>query len=186
MKMIVQSIVMIAPIIYIIYIRKEKITSYGFLKFEWRNFFEATKHGLFILFTAFLITFLVVGILVQTKLIDLKGISEIKIKDLSQNLNIVLVVFSIVPLFFVSLGEELAFRSFFYRKLQNLFKNDIIIIIAINLIFALGHLYQGFIGFVVTFVLGIVFAINFRRYGNIYSIIFLHTAKNFLAIVVRV
>jgi membrane protease YdiL (CAAX protease family) len=95
--------------------------------------------------------------------------------------NILLFILSIIPIFLGAFTEELCFRSYFYNNLNKIIQNEWVCIIITNLLFSLGHIYQGIYGCIYSFVLGIVMSIEYKRRNNIYTIIIFHMITNVYA-----
>ncbi|WP_029284576.1 CPBP family intramembrane glutamic endopeptidase [Pedobacter sp. R20-19] len=74
-----------------------------------------------------------------------------------------------------AIGEELLFRAFAFAQLKNVFgeKKGFIVLIS-SLMFCLPHLYQGVAGLIMTFIFGIVFALLYMKYQNIWVNIIIH------------
>jgi len=93
--------------------------------------------------------------------------------DLSHNFNwqftnIELFPLVLIAMLFVGYWEELLFRVFFINKLQSFSLPLFFILPFTSLIFGLGHIYYGFLGFVITSFLGFVF-----------SLIYIFSKKNY-------
>ena len=84
--------------------------------------------------------------------------------------------FILVPMLLVAaFGEELFFRAYLLKALGDVFGFRAAVAVS-SLLFASGHIYQGFQNTVLIFVLGIVLCIFYRRTGSIA----VNTAAHFL------
>jgi membrane protease YdiL (CAAX protease family) len=81
--------------------------------------------------------------------------------------------------------EELFFRSYLltYMKQRNI--PAAAAIIASTLLFGLGHVYQGIVGFAGTAVIGLFFALMFVRKRNLHSVALAHGIYNFVTLMVN-
>ncbi len=94
---------------------------------------------------------------------------------------------SLIPLVFLtclSIGysEELFFRSYLLTEFH-LPGKGIYAVAVTSLVFASGHIYQGFLGFPVTFVIGFFLGIMFIRKRNLHSIAIAHGLYNFTILI---
>ncbi|QMU99355.1 CPBP family intramembrane metalloprotease [Borrelia sp. A-FGy1] len=80
--------------------------------------------------------------------------------------------------FFTGAVEELLYRSFIITKLKQMGFNSFISTIFSSIIFASGHIYYGFIGTFVTFILGFILAFIYLRYKNVYYVSLVHSFYN--------
>lgn len=93
----------------------------------------------------------------------------------------------IIPLLLITslltgYSEELFFRSYLYTRLEELKLEKIHIIITVNLIFSLGHFYEGYEGGINAFILGCFFSVVFIRKRNIHIPAIVHGLYNFTAL----
>lgn len=77
-----------------------------------------------------------------------------------------------------SFGEELLFRGFFFNQLKLIlpefkFKTLVISILS-SICFSLPHIYQGTSGLIMTFIIGMFFALIYVRTNNLWASITLH------------
>ncbi len=96
---------------------------------------------------------------------------------------------SIIPLILISslltgYSEELFFRSYLYTQLEDLELGKVHIIITVNLIFALGHFYEGYAGGLNALILGSYFSIIFLWKRNIHIPAIVHGLYNFAALMI--
>ncbi len=83
------------------------------------------------------------------------------------------------------LSEELFFRALLPLLLVLVTGQPLMSLLLAALIFGLMHAYQGWLGVVVTTVLGLVFTVIFLVSGNLWVAIALHAALDLMALVVR-
>jgi membrane protease YdiL (CAAX protease family) len=96
-----------------------------------------------------------------------------------------MILINLIPLILMAFAEEVCFRSFLYRNLCTIVKKKWICIIFVNLLFGAGHIYQGLMGVLGTFVIGIVFSIEFEKHNNIYTISIFHALRNIIDLIIR-
>ncbi|MDA3941088.1 MAG: type II CAAX endopeptidase family protein [Spirochaetia bacterium] len=94
----------------------------------------------------------------------------------------------LIPLIFLTCmatgySEELFFRSYLLSEFHSPGKEKYIIF-GTSLIFALGHIYQGVIGFLGTFVIGIFLASIFIKKQNLHRIAIAHGLYNFTVLMI--
>ncbi len=87
----------------------------------------------------------------------------------------------VVFITFLSTGyrEELFFRSYMLTEFISETSSPAPVVFAVSLLFASGHLYQGIIGFAVTFIIGIFFSVIFLKNRNVHSIAIGHALYDF-------
>jgi membrane protease YdiL (CAAX protease family) len=90
----------------------------------------------------------------------------------------------IIPLLLISsfltgYSEELFFRSYLFTMLEELKLGKIHIILTVNMIFALGHFYEGSAGGINAFILGCYFSLVFLKKRNIHIPAIVHGLYNF-------
>lgn len=95
----------------------------------------------------------------------------------------------VIPLLLISslltgYSEELFFRSYLYTQLEDLKLGKIHIIITVNLIFSLGHFYEGYAGGLNALILGSYFSIIFLWKRNIHIPAIVHGLYNFTALMI--
>lgn len=72
----------------------------------------------------------------------------------------ILVVYSLFSVY----PQELIFRTFFFQRYQNLFKNDVLFIVINAALFSLAHIFfRNSLVMIMTFIGGILFALTYRR-----------------------
>ncbi len=184
--LIIHTLQVLIPVMFIIYIKKENFNDYGFIKTDIKNIIKGLLHILLISIGLLLLFGILVGIILlflkNIDLIDFKGILSNRKNLQKERPNIIIIILFLIPLILNSINEELVFRSFLFNKFSKLLNNNLLIIIIINLLFASYHIYQGMFGFIGVFILGLSLSINFIKDRNIYTIIIFHTLKNFIAI----
>ncbi|WP_254712471.1 CPBP family intramembrane glutamic endopeptidase [Polaribacter pectinis] len=73
-------------------------------------------------------------------------------------------IFLFIYAFFSVYPQELLFRTFFFKRYENLFKNERLFIFINAVLFSLAHLFfQNTIVIVITFIGGILFAITYKK-----------------------
>lgn len=73
------------------------------------------------------------------------------------------------------LGQELLYRPLFFRRYGDLFRSDVMLVVANALIFSLAHaFYQNWVALTLTFIGGLIFAELYRRTGSFPLIFILH------------
>ena len=87
--------------------------------------------------------------------------------------------FILVTSILTGYSEELFFRSYLYTRLEQLRLSRIHILITINLIFSLGHFYEGVEGGINAFILGFFFSLIFLWKRNINILVIVHALYNF-------
>jgi len=169
------------PVIILMILTNDSFEEYGFNKISLKDLLKSLLRilGLTLLF---LIAF---GIIIR--LFFYKEINhEIIFKLLEEeNNNTLMILVNLVPIILMAFVEELNFRSFLYKNLNKIIENKWICIIIVNILFGIGHIYQGIIAVLGTFIIGIVFSIEFKKHNNIYTISIFHALRNILAFVLR-
>ena len=92
--------------------------------------------------------------------------------------------FSQIPLailFCITTGysEEIFFRSYLLTRLKQLGSSPAVAITVSSLLFAMGHLYQGYTGYIVAALQGVYFSIIFLKKKNIHLTALAHSLYNF-------
>jgi len=169
------------PIIILMILTNDSFEEYGFNKISLINLLKSLFRilGLTLLF---LIAF---GIIIS--LFFYKKINhEIIFKSLEEENNSTpMILINLAPIILSAFVEELYFRSYLYKNINKIIKNKWICIIIVNTLFGIGHIYQGIIAVFGTFIIGIVFSIEFKKHNNIYTISIFHALRNVLAFVLR-
>jgi membrane protease YdiL (CAAX protease family) len=104
---------------------------------------------------------------------------EIKLKHNS----IIMISLQLIPMAIAAFAEELCFRSYLYKNLNKLIGNKLLCIIIINIAFALCHIYQGIIGVISAFILGMALSLEFKKRGSIFTISLFHLLRNIISII---
>jgi membrane protease YdiL (CAAX protease family) len=184
LSMVVTSLQVSFPIIFIIILSKEPLNEYGFNRISKKDFVLSIVRQL-LHFIGIMIIVGIVIIIIQCifKLNLLNNTTKLNIK-IRKN-NIFLFILSIIPLFLSAFTEELCFRSYFYNNINKIIKNEWMCIIITNLLFSFGHIYQGIYGCIYSFVLGIVMNIEYKNRNNIYTIIIFHMITNVYTFAIR-
>jgi membrane protease YdiL (CAAX protease family) len=91
---------------------------------------------------------------------------------------------ALLPLAFVfcivsAYREELFFRAYLLTRLDQLGVRPAFAVAATAALFSAGHLYEGWIGVVVTAIHGVYLAVVFRKLRNIHSVAIAHGLYNF-------
>ncbi|MCP4163508.1 MAG: CPBP family intramembrane metalloprotease [Deltaproteobacteria bacterium] len=76
-------------------------------------------------------------------------------------------------------SEEIFFRSYLFTRLEQLQFNRIQILFTINIIFSIGHFYEGIQGGIIAFILGFFFSLVFIWKKNINIPAIVHALYNF-------
>ncbi len=97
----------------------------------------------------------------------------------------------ILPLVFITAvtigySEELFFRSYLLTEIIEYTGSRRSSIIAVSLLFSIGHIYQGAGGFLSSFIIGIYFSHLFLKRRRIHSIAIGHALYNFSVLVLSV
>lgn len=78
-------------------------------------------------------------------------------------------VFSVYP-------QELLYRTFFFKRYQNLFKNDFICILVNAILFSLAHaFFKNTLVLCITFIGGILFAYTYKKTNSTFLVSIEHT-----------
>jgi len=180
---LIQSFQYSFPILVLLFLTKESFADYGFNKIsikEWsKSFFRLL--GLSILFSIML-TIIVMLIMFFYKDFNYEGFS--KLIGMEKN-SISAFSLNLIPIVLIAFTEELCFRSYLYINLNKIIENKWICIVAVNLLFGICHIYQGLIGVISAFFIGIIFSIEFKNHKNIYTISAFHALRNIIALVFR-
>lgn len=89
-----------------------------------------------------------------------------------------LIVIHLLLTFLKAFDEELLFRSFLYKNLNKIIGNKWVCVIIVNIIFGVVHIYQGIRVIFITFALGLIFSIEFKKHNNIYTVSIFHALRN--------
>lgn len=94
---------------------------------------------------------------------------------------------SVLPLILITslltgYSEELFFRSYLFTRAEQAKAGLWNAVFAVNLIFSLGHLYEGAVGGINAFVLGCLFSLFYVKKRNIHIPALIHGLYNFTAL----
>lgn len=96
--------------------------------------------------------------------------------------------YMLLPVFVSSMitgySEELFFRSYLYKRLETLEAGKVPTVISANLLFAIGHMYEGPSGGFNAFVMGCFFSLLFIKKRNIHIPAIIHGLYNFTALLI--
>jgi membrane protease YdiL (CAAX protease family) len=169
------------PIIILMILTNDSFEEYGFNKVSLIDLLKSLLR-MFGLTLLFLIAFgIIVGLLFYKKM-DSENIFMSLEKENNTTLMILL---NLVPIILLAFIEELYFRSFLYKNLNKIIEKKWICIIIVNILFGIGHIYQGIIAMFGTFIIGMVLSIEFKKHNNIYTISIFHALRNVMAFVLR-
>ena len=74
-----------------------------------------------------------------------------------------------------AVGEELLFRGFAFLQFRKIFgQRNVLIVVLSAVMFSLPHLYQGYVGLVMTFLFGLAFGFIYLKFKNIWINIIVH------------
>jgi membrane protease YdiL (CAAX protease family) len=181
---LIHSLQILFPVFLVMYLSREDIKSYGLIKAGIKDYFFALLRMVlyFLCLSVILGIVLFLIILINNDIMEYaNNLLEI---DTGKGINkIPMILLSIVPLILGAFTEELCFRSYLYRNINKLIANKWICILITNILFAMLHIYQGIMGFLVALIFGIVLSLEFKRKNNIYTITIFHAIKNLLAFV---
>jgi membrane protease YdiL (CAAX protease family) len=171
------------PILALLFLTHESFTDYGFNKISIKEWGKSLLRllGLTVLFS------IILGITVMLIMLFYKDFNyEYLYKAMGNEKNSVsMFALNLIPIVLIAFTEELCFRSYLYVNLNKIIKNQWICIIIVNLLFGVCHIYQGLIGVIGTFIMGIIFSIEFRNHNNIYTISVFHALRNIAALAFR-
>jgi membrane protease YdiL (CAAX protease family) len=177
LSMVVTSLQVSFPIIFIIILSKEPFNEYGFNKISKKDFVLSILRQLLKFIGIMIIIGIVITVIQYILKLNLQN-DTIKFNIEIRKNNIFLFILCIIPLFLSAFTEELCFRSYFYNNINKIIQNKWVCIIITNLLFSLGHIYQGIYGCIYSFVLGILMSIEYKNKNNIYTIIIFHMIMN--------
>lgn len=172
------------PILLLIFLSNESFSIYGFNKIQTKDFVLSLLRltGLTIIFS------LIAGLVYFCiNIINNSGINyDILEKSLSQDKNSGLMfLLNIIPILLAAFTEELCFRSYLYTNLNRIIRNEWVCIIISNLLFSIYHIYQGIMGVIIAFGIGMIFSIEFKKHRNIYTLTAFHMLRNLAAFIMR-
>ena len=169
------------PVIILIILTNESFKEYGFNKVSFKDLLKSLLRlsGLTILFS------IGSGIIIGLFLYKKENYLDIFKLFKEENNSNLMILINLVPTILLAFIEELYFRSFLYKNLNKIIEKKWICIIIVNILFGIGHIYQGIIAMFGTFIIGIVLSIEFKKHNNIYTISLFHALRNVLAFVLR-
>lgn len=94
-----------------------------------------------------------------------------------------LLLTAVSSVIFAPVMEELLFREIIYRRMQSVYGVRAAVIIS-SLLFAVGH--ASLIQVIYGFLMGMLFALNYRERGTVISPMLMHAAANMVTIAVGV
>ena len=171
------------PILVLLFLTNESFADYGFNKIsikEWsKSLFRLL--GLSILFS------IILGIIVMFIMLFYKDFNYEDFYKLigSEKNSVFAFSLNLIPIVLIAFTEELCFRSYLYINLNKIIENKWICIVIVNLLFGICHIYQGLIGAIGTFFIGIIFSIEFKNHKNIYTISVFHALRNITTFILR-
>ena len=149
---ILKLIIGVLGFVYIIYVllKIEKIKFKVNKNLKWKKFWKTT-----------FITFLIIAIITSLFVwfTDKESLFTVMINKPKMWI-LILFFYS----FFSVYPQELIYRTFFFKRYKNLFKNEVLFIIINALIFSLAHLlFKNTLVLFLTFIGGILFALNYKK-----------------------
>lgn len=96
----------------------------------------------------------------------------------AQRLATLTIVISVATLIANSFAEEFAIRGLILPVLWRRFGSAFWAIVVSSALFASYHIYQGYLNMLATFVLGIVYASYFVKFGRLWPLVVAHTITN--------
>ena len=171
------------PILVLLFLTNELFADYGFNKIsikEWsKSLFRLL--GLSILFS------IILGVIVMLIMFFYKDFNYEDLYKLigGEKNSVFAFSLNLIPIILIAFTEELCFRSYLYINLNKIIKNKWICIVIVNLLFGICHVYQGLIGMIGTFFIGIIFSIEFKNHKNIYTISVFHALRNIVTFILR-
>jgi membrane protease YdiL (CAAX protease family) len=176
-------------LLLLMYLTKESFSDFGFNKITIKELCKSLLRllGLTILFL------IILSIIITITLVLFKGLGGVEnfdyknIYSLSEKEKnaVSSVIINIIPIIFIAFTEELCFRSYLYKNLTKIIDNKWICIVIVNILFGIGHIYQGIFAIFSTFIIGFIFSIEFKKYNNIYSISIFHALRNIIIFFIR-
>ncbi|QOD59409.1 CPBP family intramembrane metalloprotease [Polaribacter haliotis] len=149
---ILKLIIGVSGFAYILYVilKVEKIQFKIKKDIHWKNFWKTTlfKSIIIAVFTTIFVWFT-----------DTENLFEIVL-----NKPFKWMIFLFIYAFFSVYPQEVLFRTFFFKRYENLFKNERFFIFINAVLFSLAHLFfQNTVVIVITFIGGILFAITYKK-----------------------
>ncbi len=148
------------------------LESFGIVRFKVQYLLKGFISTLGIFILLFPIGFIISTILHSHNEILTEGYRW-KLKNPSQ------LIFALV--FSVTIGyrEELFFRSYLLTRFKNIGVSFPIAVISSTLLFATGHIYEGYMGFVVALTIGFYLTYIFTKFNNLHINALAHGLYNF-------
>jgi hypothetical protein len=171
------------PVLALIALTNESFADYGFNKISAKEWLKS----LFRLLGLTVLSSIVLGIIAMLIMIFSKDFNYEDFYELvsREKNSIAAISLNLIPMTLLAFTEELCFRSYLYVNLNKIIENKWVCIIVVNILFGICHIYQGLIGVVGTFFVGIIFSIEFKNHKNIYTISVFHALRNAVALVMR-
>jgi len=169
------------PVIILIILTNESFKEYGFNKVSFKDLLKSLLRlsGLTILFS------IGSGIIIGLFLYKKENYLDIFKLFKEENNSNLMILINLVPTILLAFIEELYFRSFLYKNLNKIIENKWICMVIVNILFGIGHIYQGIIAVFITFFYGIINSIEFKKHNNLYTISIFHALRNIFAFVLR-
>jgi len=173
LRRLVQIIHYTLPVVILIILTNESFAEYGFNKVTVKELLKSLLR-LFCLTLVFSIVFRLFDLRLNQKF-NYGYIFNLSKEEKNTTL---LIVIHLLLTFLLAFEEELLFRSFFYKNLNKIIGKKWICVIIVNIFFGIIHIYQGIIPVLITFTLGIIFSIEFKKHNNIYTVSIFHALRN--------
>ena len=120
--LIIHSLQVLIPVLFIIYIKNEDFKDYGFIKINIGNIIKGLFHILLIYIIVLIVFAILFGVIITFLFFNnLVGDLNNKIFDNFKNIqkekiNVIIIILFLLPLLLNSITEELVFRSFLFNK----------------------------------------------------------------------
>jgi len=173
LKDLVKVIRYTLPVIILIILTNESFAEYGFNKITVKELLKSLLR-LFCLTLIFSIVFRLFDLRLNQKF-NYGYIFNLPKEEKNTTL---LIVIHLLLTFLMAFEEELLFRSFLYKSLNKIIENKWICVIIVSILFGIVHIYQGIIPVFITFALGLIFGIEFKKHNNIYTVSIFHALRN--------
>jgi len=161
----------ITLIFYLIHLDKEiKFIDFGITK-------PSLKDFPYIILT--IIVLILIIVLVQIILMLIPSSTTVKDLFLWKINSIKIIPFILITSVLTGYSEELFFRSYLYTRFKQLQLGKGQILITVNLLFSLGHYYEGIEGCINAFILGLFFSFVFIWKKNLNIPAIVHALYNF-------
>ncbi len=150
----------------------EGLKRFGIVKFKVRYFVKIFLIVLLLLLFSFTVS-LILSLIPQIgeEIIEQK----FKTPDKSYSQLILIFVFSIT----VGYWEELFFRAYLLNRFEDIGISQKVSILLSSLLFSIGHLYEGYMGVMITFFIGLYLAHTFLKFRNLHINAIAHCLYNF-------